>query len=65
MVVVIRIFACVLLIILGVLIVFPVPEPICIVCGGPISMIDYLLGGLAIITGLAGLGIQYNSRAVE
>jgi hypothetical protein len=64
MVVIIRIFVCVLLIILGVIIVFPVPEPICIVCGGAISMFDYVLGGLAIVAGLAGLGVQFNTRAV-
>ncbi|MBV8978034.1 MAG: hypothetical protein JO261_05080 [Alphaproteobacteria bacterium] len=53
------IFACMLLIIICGIVIWPTPpEPICIVCGGRVSQIGEILSWLGLLTGIAGLGVQ-------
>lgn len=59
MVRIILIFACVLLIIICGIVIWPTPpEPICIVCGGKPSLFGEILVWLGLVTGIAGLGVQ-------
>jgi hypothetical protein len=56
---IIIIFGCVLLIIICGIVIWPhPPEPICIRCGGEISMIGEILSWVGLVTGIAGLGMQ-------
>jgi hypothetical protein len=59
MVRIIIIFACVLLIIICGIVIWPTPpEPICIVCGGKPSQLGEILSWIGLVTGVVGLAME-------